>query len=148
MAKVSLSTIKGWFITKAKISQNQFWDTWDSFFHKDELIPTSQIDGLDDLLATIPTSEEITVVNELAPKLLNVSGSATYTLAAGKLMEKVSLDVGATGTFKIGTTANGSEIYEDNVTDGDSLLWLVDFYTGVEATIHFTGTASVKIYIR
>lgn len=148
MAKTALDTIKGWFQTGKIVTQSQFWNTWDSFFHKDELIPTSQIDGLDDLLATIPTSEEITVVNELAPKLLTVSGSATYTLPAGKLMEKVSLDISATGTFKIGTTANGSEIYQDNVTDGDSLLWLVDYYTGVEATIHFTGNASVKIYIR
>ncbi len=46
MAKVSLFQIKQWFRKFQFPTQEQFWDTWDSFWHKDEQIPASQIDGL------------------------------------------------------------------------------------------------------
>jgi len=47
MAKQSLNTIKTWFKTGFKPTQQQFWDTWDSFWHKDEIIPASKIENLD-----------------------------------------------------------------------------------------------------
>lgn len=50
MAKVNLSTIKNWFKTGLIPTQTQFWDTWDSFFHKDEQIPASSIQDIDLLL--------------------------------------------------------------------------------------------------
>ena len=46
MAIVSLTTIKNWFKTGLKPTQEQFWATWDSFFHKDDKIPIAQIDGI------------------------------------------------------------------------------------------------------
>ena len=46
----SLTTIKNWFKTGLKPTQAQFWSTWDSFFHKDDKIPVSSIEGLDDLI--------------------------------------------------------------------------------------------------
>lgn len=52
MAIVSLNTIKNWFKTGLKPTQQQFWDTWDSFFHKEEGIATTYINGLDSLLNT------------------------------------------------------------------------------------------------
>jgi hypothetical protein len=50
MAKQSLSNIKNWFKTGLIPTQAQFWDTWDSFWHKDDLIPAASIEGLDALL--------------------------------------------------------------------------------------------------
>lgn len=50
MAKQSLNNIKNWFKTGLIPTQNQFWDTWDSFWHKDDQIPTSSIQGIDSLL--------------------------------------------------------------------------------------------------
>ena len=50
MAKVNLSTIKNWFKTGLKPTQAQFWDTWDSFWHKDELIPADKIENLTEIL--------------------------------------------------------------------------------------------------
>ncbi|KIO76696.1 hypothetical protein TH53_13555 [Pedobacter lusitanus] len=47
MAKQILNTIKNWFRTGLKPTQAQFWDTWDSFWHKDDTIPTSSIENLD-----------------------------------------------------------------------------------------------------
>jgi hypothetical protein len=45
-----LNTIKNWFKTGLKPTQTQFWDTWDSFWHKEDRIPVTQIDGVDNLL--------------------------------------------------------------------------------------------------
>ncbi|MBB5636734.1 hypothetical protein HDF26_005210 [Pedobacter cryoconitis] len=47
MAKQTLNIIKNWFRTGLKPSQQQFWDTWDSFWHKDAMIPSGNIENLD-----------------------------------------------------------------------------------------------------
>jgi len=47
MAKQTLNIIKNWFRTGLKPSQQQFWDTWDSFWHKDAIIPSGNIENLD-----------------------------------------------------------------------------------------------------
>lgn len=44
------TTIKNWFKTGLKPTQNQFWSTWDSFWHKSESLPISSISGLGNLL--------------------------------------------------------------------------------------------------
>lgn len=46
MSKVALNTIKNWFKTGLKPTQAQFWDTWDSFWHKDDSIAAENINGL------------------------------------------------------------------------------------------------------
>ncbi|MDD3079082.1 MAG: hypothetical protein PHH37_08260 [Paludibacter sp.] len=46
MAKLSLDTLKSYFTTGSKPTQTQFWAWLDSFFHKDDNIPVTQIDGL------------------------------------------------------------------------------------------------------
>lgn len=51
MAKQTLSSIKNWFRTGLKPTQAQFWDTWDSFWHKDDAIPVSSVEGLSSLMA-------------------------------------------------------------------------------------------------
>lgn len=51
MAKVNINTLKNWFKTGLKPTQQQFWDTWDSYWHKDQKIPIKTIDGLADLIA-------------------------------------------------------------------------------------------------
>ncbi len=49
MAVVTITTIKNWFKTGLKPTQAQFWDTWDSFWHKHEQIPVDNIIGLQPL---------------------------------------------------------------------------------------------------
>ena len=44
------NTIKNWFKTGLKPNQQQFWSTWDSFWHKSETLPISSINGLGGLL--------------------------------------------------------------------------------------------------
>lgn len=50
MAIQTLNTIKNWFKTSLKPSQQQFWDTWDSFRHKLEKISVKDISDIDELL--------------------------------------------------------------------------------------------------
>ncbi|CAA9201223.1 hypothetical protein FLA105534_03475 [Flavobacterium bizetiae] len=52
MAIQTLNTIKKWFKTGLKPTQNQFWDTWDSFRHKFEQIPLKDIEELETTLLT------------------------------------------------------------------------------------------------
>ncbi|BFM41717.1 hypothetical protein CFS9_03580 [Flavobacterium sp. CFS9] len=50
MAIQTLNTIKNWFKTSAKPTQQQFWDTWDSFRHKNDKIPVKDVEGIGELL--------------------------------------------------------------------------------------------------
>jgi len=52
MAIQTLNTIKKWFKTGLKPSQDQFWDTWDSFRHKYEKVPIKDIEELETTLDT------------------------------------------------------------------------------------------------
>ncbi|PIF30721.1 hypothetical protein CLU81_1168 [Flavobacterium sp. 9] len=42
----NINTILGWFKTGNKPTQTQFWNSWQSFWHKDEAIPQSSITNL------------------------------------------------------------------------------------------------------
>jgi hypothetical protein len=64
MAIQSLATIKLWFRTALKPSQAQFWDTWDSFWHKNDAIPTSAVYGLDALLVSKATHAEVAALSD------------------------------------------------------------------------------------
>lgn len=46
----NINTILSWFKTRSKPTQEQFWASWSSFWHKDEQIPTKTIEGLQDIL--------------------------------------------------------------------------------------------------
>ena len=46
MAQTIISTIKNWFRTGERPTQAQFWALFDSFWHKDELIPQSKVNNL------------------------------------------------------------------------------------------------------
>ncbi|TDX11209.1 hypothetical protein [Flavobacterium sp. S87F.05.LMB.W.Kidney.N] len=50
MAIQTLNTIKNWFKTSLKPSQQQFWDTWDSFRHKLDKVPVKDVDGIEELI--------------------------------------------------------------------------------------------------
>lgn len=63
MAKTNLNTIKNWFKTGLKPTQAQFWNTWDSFWHKDDTINISDIEGLQDALDQKATAVAVSKVN-------------------------------------------------------------------------------------
>lgn len=145
MAKVSLSTIKNWFRTALKPTQSQFWDTWDSFWHKDDSIPTSSITGLDAYLSQIPTPEQLALLQ--GPVTVVVSGANTYQLPAGKLLEKVIATPTGSQLIKLGTTVGGEEIFSETIDS--ALVAQVDWYAPALTTLHFTATnTTFKLLIR
>ncbi|HEY1194321.1 hypothetical protein [Flavobacterium sp.] len=66
MAIQTLNTIKNWFKTTLKPTQQQFWDTWDSFRHKFEKVPVKDVEGIDELLNT--KADKTAFNNHLADK--------------------------------------------------------------------------------
>jgi hypothetical protein len=63
MAIQTLNTIKNWFKTNLKPTQSQFWDTWDSFRHKNEKVPVEDLDGIDELLFTKASKSDFKTIN-------------------------------------------------------------------------------------
>lgn len=53
------NTIRNWFLTGLKPTQAQFWATWDSFWHKDEKIPITAIDNIENILAEKADAEAL-----------------------------------------------------------------------------------------
>ena len=53
MAKQTLQILKSWFVRGAKPTQKQFSDTFDSFVHKDEMIPQNKIEELSETLQQV-----------------------------------------------------------------------------------------------
>lgn len=51
MALTSLNDIKNWFKTNFIPTQQQFWDMFDSFRHKNDKVAATDVDGLNTLLA-------------------------------------------------------------------------------------------------
>jgi hypothetical protein len=46
----AIATIKNWFTTGKRPTQQQFWDTFSSFRHKEDKVPAADVEGLDELL--------------------------------------------------------------------------------------------------
>ena len=51
MANTAINTIKKWFKTGSKPTQEQFWNWIDSFCHTDELIPQDKVQDLETTLS-------------------------------------------------------------------------------------------------
>ncbi len=66
MAKTDIAQLKNWFKNGLKPAQEHFWNWMDSFWHKDESIPTSQIDGLDDYFNQV--SQDVNTISNNAAK--------------------------------------------------------------------------------
>lgn len=63
MAIQTLNTIKQWFKTGLKPTQIQFWDTWDSFRHKNEKLYTNEVEGLNESLNSKTDKSDFKTIN-------------------------------------------------------------------------------------
>lgn len=50
---VNLTTIKNWFKTGLRPTEEQFSDTWDSFVHKSDKLPIAQVEGIETVFEAI-----------------------------------------------------------------------------------------------
>ncbi|WP_276380937.1 hypothetical protein [Flavobacterium sp. H4147] len=80
MAIQTLNTIKNWFKTSLKPTQQQFWDTWDSFRHKYEKIPVNDIEGIQELLDSKTEESDFKTINGES-----IIGSGNIIIKEGEL---------------------------------------------------------------
>ena len=130
MAKVNLNTIKNWFKTGLKPTQTQFWDTWDSFFHKDDQIPIAQIEGIQDVFNTInnhinsPTAHAQILVKS---KIYNFGEFQIFKANGntGQILEIGDVGVGflANGTFIPFGKYLGGDIQDVDNSWDTSAMW-------------------------
>ena len=102
MAKQSINTLKQFFKTGLKPSQSNFWDVLDSFFHKDDKIPITSIEGIQsefDKYAMKGVDIEISDVVGLTEALENGIGTPGA--------DGISPHFGENGNWFIGTTDTG-----------------------------------------
>lgn len=145
MAIVPRSTIKVWFQRLKKPTQEQFWDWIDSYWHKNDSIPTSSVDGLDGIIAGLPSSGQLDAIDALAPAAVTVSGTGTYTVPAGKVLQYIVCT--GSGTALVGTSAGGEQLANQPLGAGPATI-TINQYTAVSVQLHFTGNFTALIYMR
>lgn len=59
MAQTAINTIKQWFKTGSKPTQEQFWSWMDSYLHKDEIIPQENIQNLNTTLSSKADADQL-----------------------------------------------------------------------------------------
>lgn len=79
---------------------------------------------------------------------ISISESGNALFSADQLLEVIVIKSAVTQTIKIGTTAGGSEVFEDEVQAGVPLTLRLDLYLNINTYIYFTGTFDAKIYRR
>ncbi len=110
-------TIKQWLRTKKKPTQAQFWAWLESYWHKDEQIPVSQIQGLDGLLGDSVSVEAFNALVERVQTLedaprTGVQNAASITLVANEAQRYTlpknavlfGIEVQGTAAVKFGST--------------------------------------------
>lgn len=176
MAVRPVSTLKGWFVTFAKPVQAQFWDWLDSFRHKDDKIGTLDLDpALVDLISSLPSQAAIDQLLQeldgkadldgtghlteaqwpsiLIPQTTTISANGSYTIPAGRLLDKIVVIPTADVTFSIGTSPGGQNIQPPLLYTGGNaeVLVLALYANGADRIIYFTGINSnttLKFYTR
>ncbi|MBV6442765.1 MAG: hypothetical protein EPGJADBJ_04489 [Saprospiraceae bacterium] len=149
MAKQSVATLKGWFETGDKPTQQQFWDWLDSFIHKDDAIAQSQITGLVTSLNSLATQAS---VDALKARIITTSAaSASIVLPAGVILTKVRIKSSAGQTVNIGTMPGESDIYPCDATAPNQVqIVTLDYDIENVMTVYFSGLSgnnNIKIYL-
>lgn len=149
MAIVSVSTLKNWFRTALKPTQQQFWDWLDSYWHKLEPIPMSAVSGLDDALTGFASQEDVEALKAIT--IETSAATASAAIPAGVVVHAVRVKSTAAQTINIGTTTGGSQVIGGEEFGANVGRVLVLYYDNDAAsTMHFSGLSGnniIKIYL-
>lgn len=101
MAKTNMTQLKNWFKNGLKPAQEHFWNWMDSYWHKDDTIPTSSIDGLDAYFNQVATDINQVSQNYSAKDASNLSQGdvEAWSNALGVIDTDEELEVTATLNF-------------------------------------------------
>lgn len=126
------STLKSWFVTKAKPLQSQFWAWFESYWHKDELIPMASVDGLVDALNSLGANPPITG---------SVTGNGSAAIPAGKLLAVVAIyNQSAAGAIDVGPAAASADWTTVDMPASEGRTELLWRYNPGAVTLHFTSS--------
>jgi hypothetical protein len=129
MAIQTLNTIKSWFKTSLKPTQQQFWDTWDSFRHKYDKIYLKEIEGIDQVFteSKIVRSGEFMIfkVEPNTASYLEIGDSVIGYCEGNFLCE---------ATYYGGDTSLMSSFTKPNSTVGRIVSFTTDYYYGDKIT--------------
>jgi len=107
----SKSTVKQWFLTGLKPTQNQFHSFFDSIWFKEEKIPVDKIDGLQEILEDKADSETVTNLFDTV-RIIPVGQMLVFKVEPNEDNSKKE-----TGDFCIGMVEN--EFINANYLGGD-----------------------------
>jgi hypothetical protein len=80
MAAIDRNTLKQWFVRGARPTAEQFASWFDSFFHRDDKIPPTNIEGLQDAFDKKADRQALNTVSGLVQEIRNDLNSETGTL--------------------------------------------------------------------
>lgn len=139
MPTTAKSTVKTWFQNGDKPNQEQFWAWMDSWWHKDELIPQSAIEGLEDDLATA-----------FSTVVLENPGQVDF--GPNVLLELIVVESADDQVVTIETTPTAANIAEDDeITAGGNNVYRVDIWTASGMSVYFrsfTEPITIRLFKR
>ena len=150
MAIQNINTLKSWFKRGFKPLQQQFYDWMDSYWHKDEKLPISSVNGLENILNTLPSQESLNILlGSFLPEVVNASANYVYTLKAGIRLESVIIIPSAEVTIRIGTFDYGEDVMvESTIQANDPFILDCAVYAVTDKPVYITGiTAPIRFLI-
>jgi hypothetical protein len=144
MAIQNINILKSWFKRGFKPLQQQFYDWMDSYWHKDEQLPISSVNGLESILNTLPTTDSISALLTLfLPERINATADYLYTLKAGNLLETVIIIPTADVTIRIGTSNGGEEVMvETTIPANEPFILDCAVYAVADMPVYINGTTA------
>jgi hypothetical protein len=143
---VTRQQLKDWFKSGLRPLQTQYHEWIDSFLHKQDAIPISQITNLDSVLQQFVTNSQITnLMNILLPTNLAVNGTAIFTVNAD-LLELIIFEVSVPTLVSV--THNSISLVNETIDVTTSFR--LDRAIGAQQTIiiNTSSSANLKIYKR
>ncbi len=101
------------------------------------------------LLAWIEANISINGADPVSASI--TTGAPSVAIPAGKLLEKFVVIGAASGTFSLGTTVSGTDLFESEPYDTNGAVFVIEKYFKTAGNIYFsgfTGTLTVKLYYR
>lgn len=150
MAIQPVNTIKSWFETGDKPTQNQFWDWLESFVHKNDSVPMSQVSGLNAALTALATQTSVDALKAIV--VTTSASSISVSLPAGTILNKIRVKSNSAQTLNCGTSVGGSQILAAESLNANQVgLYVVDIDVESAMTIYFSalaGSNQIKIYLQ
>jgi len=144
MAIQNINTLKGWFKRGFKPLQQQFYDWMDSYWHKDEQLPISSVNGLEAILNTLPTQGSIsTLLTLFLPERINATADYTYTLKGGSRLESVIIIPSAEVTMRIGTYNLGEDVMiTSTIRANETFILDCALYSATDIPVYISGISA------